>query len=324
MLNNNLFRINNYNSEECPNENSINLIDNINTFFYEITNDFEMLSESNNNNNIFNNSTTMSAFDKSANSDTDFTKLFRGLSTFEFDPNSISITTHKNEENSSVPIHAEKTYTDLTDLLLREQMLNVQSSNVNASTLNPQVQENLISLTPVKIITNSQVVDQNMTQIVDMTENKSKPRLNRMSSRRSNSSIIMVTQSTRGRKPNALKAKSGELINKKKLSKKELLLQQSEKPVVCFGNKVVVKETDEYFKRRENNNTAVKKCREKTKIKQQERENRIKKLDDENRRLMDRVETLQKELNTLKGIIIEMNPQQKLPDYIQQLLKKLD
>lgn len=284
-----------------------------------------MLSENNNNNIIFNN-TTMSAFDKSANSETDFSKLFRGLSTFEFDPNSISITTQKNEENSTVPNHTEKTYTDLTDLLLREQMLNNPSSHALTSTTTPQpqVQDNLISLTPVKMITNGPVVDESMTQIVSLTDTKPKPRLNRMSSRRSNSSIPMITQSTRGRKPNALKAKSGDVNNKKKLSKKELLLQQTEKPVVCFGNKVVVKETDEYYKRRENNNTAVKKCREKTKIKQQERESRIKKLDDENRRLMDRVETLQKELNTLKGIIIEMNPQQKLPDYIQQLLKKLD
>jgi hypothetical protein len=268
-----LFENYNNNFEECHKENSINLIADLDTFFYEITNNIEMLSENNSNNNIFNN-TTMSAFDKSANSDTDFSKLFRGLSTFEFDPNSISITTQKNEENSTVPNHTEKTYTDLTDLLLREQMLN--NPNSQATTISqPQLQENLISLTPVKMITNAPVVDESMTQITSLTDNKSKPRLNRMSSRRSNCSIPMVTQSTRGRKPNALKAKSGEVNNKKKLSKKELLLQQAEKPVVCFGNKVVIKETAEYYKRRENNNEAVKKCREKTRVLWNDRQARV-------------------------------------------------
>ena len=100
--------------------------------------------------------------------------------------------------------------------------------------------------------------------------------------------------------------------------------EKNQKPVVCFGNKVVPKATDEYYKRRENNNEAVKKCREKLTQKQKEREERMRDLDEENKKLNGTVELLNKELNVLKNIIIQMNPQQKLPDYITNLFKQLD
>lgn len=141
--------------------------------------------------------------------------------------------------------------------------------------------------------------------------------------------VPRVTQ--RGRKPSGMGGASVASVaptrpNGKKTKKQQMLedAQKNQKPVVCFGNKVVPKETDEYFKRRENNNEAVKKCREKLTQKQHEREERMKLLDDENKKLTGTVESLNKELNVLKNIIIQMNPQQKLPDYITNLFKQLD
>ena len=142
--------------------------------------------------------------------------------------------------------------------------------------------------------------------------------------------VPRVTQ--RGRKPSGMggasvaAAAASTRPNGKKTKKQQMLedAEKNQKPVVCFGNKVVPKETDEYFKRRENNNEAVKKCREKLTQKQREREERMKSLDDENKKLTGTVESLNKELNVLKNIIIQMNPQQKLPDYITNLFKQLD
>jgi hypothetical protein len=142
---------------------------------------------------------------------------------------------------------------------------------------------------------------------------------------------IAIVAPTRGRKPNGSSATPTTATvppktNAKK-TKKQLMLEDAEKnkkPVVCFGNKVVPKETDEYYKRRENNNEAVKKCREKLTQKQKEREDRMRILDDENKKLTGTVDALNKELNVLKNIIIQMNPQQKLPDYITNLFKELD
>lgn len=140
--------------------------------------------------------------------------------------------------------------------------------------------------------------------------------------------IPRVTQ--RGRKPSgavsSTPSASTTRPNGKKTKKQQMLedAQKNQKPVVCFGNKVVPKETDEYFKRRENNNEAVKKCREKLTQKQREREERMAVLDEENKKLTNTVDSLNKELNVLKNIIIQMNPTQKLPDYITNLFKQLD
>jgi len=139
--------------------------------------------------------------------------------------------------------------------------------------------------------------------------------------------IPRITTNTRGRKPSGMAPASVPVKANGKKTKKQLMLEEAEKnkkPVVCFGNKVVPKETDEYYKRRENNNEAVKKCREKLSKKQQEREERMKTLDEENKRLTSTVESLNKELNVLKNIIIQMNPQQKLPEYITNLFKQLE
>ena len=143
--------------------------------------------------------------------------------------------------------------------------------------------------------------------------------------------ILPVRTATRGRKPSGMastsSAQAAPVKANGKKTKKQLMLEEAEKTkaaVVCFGNKVVPKATDEYYKRRENNNEAVKKCREKLTQKQMERESRMKTLDDENKKLTSTVESLNKELNVLKNIIIQMNPQQKLPDYISNLFKQLE
>ncbi len=109
-----------------------------------------------------------------------------------------------------------------------------------------------------------------------------------------------------------------------KMSKKQQIIEQSNGEMVYFGNKLVKKQTDEYEKRRRNNNEAVKKCREKLAQEQKEKEEKMKALNDENQRLNSTVDALSKELNLLKGIIMKMSPDQKLPEYLEQLIKNMD
>ncbi len=91
-----------------------------------------------------------------------------------------------------------------------------------------------------------------------------------------------------------------------------------------FGNKYVKKYTNEYVERRVKNNVAVKKCRQKINKIQEERETRLKKLSDDNRRLNNTVESLTKELNVLKNIFLQMNPNAKLPTEIEDKLQRLE
>lgn len=109
-----------------------------------------------------------------------------------------------------------------------------------------------------------------------------------------------------------------------KMSKKQQIIEQSHGEMVYFGNKLVKKQTDEYEKRRRNNNEAVKKCREKLAQEQKEKEENMKKLNDENQRLNSTVDTLTKELTLLKSIIVKMSPDQKLPEYLEQLIKNME
>lgn len=109
-----------------------------------------------------------------------------------------------------------------------------------------------------------------------------------------------------------------------KMSKKQQIIEQSNGEMVYFGNKLVKKQTDEYEKRRRNNNEAVKKCREKLAQEQKEKEEKMKALNDENQRLNSTVDALSKELTLLKSIIIKMSPDQKLPEYLDQLIKNMD
>lgn len=91
-----------------------------------------------------------------------------------------------------------------------------------------------------------------------------------------------------------------------------------------FGNKYVTKGTEEYNERRNKNNDAVKKCRAKLQEKQKEREKRLKELSEENRKLTNTVDSLNKELNVLKGILATMKPQYTIPLDIEEKIKKLE
>ena len=78
------------------------------------------------------------------------------------------------------------------------------------------------------------------------------------------------------------------------------------------AKKLVDKNSDEYRRRRERNNIAVKKSRQKSKVKINHTEQRVKDLEEENRDLKQRIELLTKELTVLKSLFItsgtEINP----------------
>lgn len=62
------------------------------------------------------------------------------------------------------------------------------------------------------------------------------------------------------------------------------------------------KGTSEYRQKRDRNNVAVRKSREKSKIRVMETEHRVKELEDENQRLQSKITLLTKELNVLKSL----------------------
>ena len=72
----------------------------------------------------------------------------------------------------------------------------------------------------------------------------------------------------------------------------------SNKLLVGMGSSLITKGTLEYENRRRNNNEAVKRCRKKRVEKQQEKEQRIRKLEDENGKLMGVIFRLKRELNS--------------------------
>ena len=78
----------------------------------------------------------------------------------------------------------------------------------------------------------------------------------------------------------------------------ELNKDISNKLLVCMGSSLLAKGTLEYENRRKNNNEAVKRCRKKRVDKQQEKEQRIRKLEDENGKLMGVIFRLKRELNS--------------------------
>lgn len=70
------------------------------------------------------------------------------------------------------------------------------------------------------------------------------------------------------------------------------------------AKKPVDKSSEEYMRRRERNNTAVKKSRQKTKLRIHATEMRVKELEDENKEHKQRIELLTKELTVLKSLFI--------------------
>jgi hypothetical protein len=80
------------------------------------------------------------------------------------------------------------------------------------------------------------------------------------------------------------------------------------------------KDTAEYYEKRARNNVAVRKSREKAKIKQNITETRVQELTDENERLQKKVDLLSKELTVLKSLFINVGA--SLPDSFDDILSR--
>ncbi|KAL4234061.1 hypothetical protein ACF0H5_005715 [Mactra antiquata] len=80
------------------------------------------------------------------------------------------------------------------------------------------------------------------------------------------------------------------------------------------------KDTPEYFEKRARNNVAVRKSREKAKLKQGETETRVQQLSNENDRLQKKVDLLTKELNVLKSLFINVGV--SLPENFEEMLSR--
>lgn len=80
------------------------------------------------------------------------------------------------------------------------------------------------------------------------------------------------------------------------------------------------KDSPEYYEKRARNNVAVRKSREKAKLRQGLTENRVQELTDENERLQKKVDLLSKELNVLKSLFINVGA--SLPDNFEDILSR--
>ena len=79
-------------------------------------------------------------------------------------------------------------------------------------------------------------------------------------------------------------------------------------------------DTSEYFEKRARNNVAVRKSREKAKLRQGETETRVSQLTNENDRLQKKVDLLSKELNVLKSLFINVGA--ALPENFEEILSR--
>ncbi|KAH3772955.1 uncharacterized protein LOC127844202 [Dreissena polymorpha] len=80
------------------------------------------------------------------------------------------------------------------------------------------------------------------------------------------------------------------------------------------------KDTAEYYEKRARNNVAVRKSREKAKLRQDETETRVSQLSNENERLQKKVDLLTKELNVLKSLFINVGA--SLPDNFEDIISR--
>lgn len=80
------------------------------------------------------------------------------------------------------------------------------------------------------------------------------------------------------------------------------------------------KDSQEYAEKRTRNNIAVRKSRDKAKLRQNETEGRVKALVDENEELQKKVDLLSKELNVLKGLFINVGA--NLPDSFKKIMEQ--
>jgi len=263
---------------------------------------------------------------KTANSETDYTNLFRGLSTFElplFDRFPSFSDLKKENQNKILEDHVgqEKTYTDLSDLVMQEQTKQDIKYPVQVGHIltNSNIGNQCFLYDESSMSSESTFSSCTGMSSIENTGFKGKTLVKRL---KTNSPVPLqsglVEKPKRGRKPTPLNADPNV-----KLTKKQLMMKNAEKPVVCFGNKVVEKNTDEYVKRRDANNAAVKKCRQKSLEKQKEREDRMKNLTEENQRLNETVRKLCQELDVLKDIIIKMSPDKKLPVDIAKMYQQI-
>jgi hypothetical protein len=155
---------------------------------------------------------------------------------------------------------------------------------------------------------------------------QSNKRLKRLSTQTTSN---IVTSVPRGRRPKGTQETdvASSFRSNGKRTKNQHKIEEAiknEQTVVCFGNRVVTKDTDEYYKKREENNGAVKRWRESQEIKQRERDERLKFLDAESKKLTRDVETLNKQLNEFKNTILQTNPAQTITEEIKNLFKQLD
>lgn len=80
------------------------------------------------------------------------------------------------------------------------------------------------------------------------------------------------------------------------------------------------KDSVEYYEKRARNNVAVRKSREKAKLRQGVTETRVDELVDENERLQKKVDLLSKELNVLKSLFINVGA--SMPDNFDDILSR--
>lgn len=78
------------------------------------------------------------------------------------------------------------------------------------------------------------------------------------------------------------------------------------------------KDTEEYYEKRARNNIAVRKSRDKAKLRQQETEDRVQSLQDDNEALQRKVDLLTKELTVLKSLFINVGA--SLPVNFEEIL----
>ena len=80
------------------------------------------------------------------------------------------------------------------------------------------------------------------------------------------------------------------------------------------------KDTPEYYEKRARNNVAVRKSRDKAKLRQQETEDRVNSLQEDNENLQKKVDLLTKELNVLKSLFINVGA--SLPTNFEEILNR--
>lgn len=265
------------------------------------------------------NQTTLSDSDTKSPEISDYTNLFRGYSVQIGDAfNCLDQKPDLASLECSNTNTAEKTL-DLADLLVQQQHQHLPNTTTLAQ-LNPvqQLTVNTTDMSECSMDSQSSFYSpKKSSQKITLETNVSSPQ------RVTQADPTFKPTTKRGRKPATSTNVMG-ASNKSKFSKQVLNITEDEtKTLVFFGNKKVEIGTPEYETRRRNNNEAVKKCREKSEKEQREREENMKKLSEENSRLTERMNTMAKEMDVLKGIIISMRPDNKLPEYIQTALSDI-